>query len=240
VAAFWAHPYERRLVRWGTRLHDAFMLPQACEQDFRDALEELSGWGVRLDPEWFAPHLEFRFPKIGEIAVRGMEIELRQALEPWHVLAEDQVASGTVRFVDSSAERVQVKAANWIDERYVLACNGVAVPLARTGRAGEYFAGIRFKAWAPPNALHPTIPAEVPLVLDVFDRWSGRSLGGMTHHVAHPGGRNYETFPVNANEAEARRRARFFPIGHTPGHMPEPVVKIGLETPRTLDLRRFA
>ena len=239
VAAFWTHPYERRLVRWGTRLHDSFMLPHDCTQDFQDALEELSGWGVRLDPAWFAPHVEFRFPKIGDISVRGMDIELRQALEPWHVLAEDQTATGTVRYVDSSAERVQVRVENWIDERYVLACNGVAVPLHRTERVGEYVSGIRFKAWAPPNALHPTIAAESPLVLDVFDRWSGRSLGGMTHHVSHPGGRSYDTFPVNANEAEARRRARFFPIGHTPGPMPEPRADAGKEHPRTLDLRRF-
>jgi len=208
------------------------------EEDFRDALAELSGLGPRLETEWFAPHLEFRFPEIGRVTVRDMEVELRHALEPWHVLAEDQVASGTVRFVDSSAERVQVRLSNWVDERYVLACNGVGVPVSRTERAGEYVAGVRFKAWQPPNALHPTIPAQAPLVFDVFDRWTGRSLGGMTHEVSHPGGRSYDTFPVNANEAEARRRARFLPIGHTPGPMPEPRVARGLEHALTLDLRR--
>ena len=239
VAGFWKTPYERRLVRWGTRLHDEFMLPHWCAQDFHDALEEVSALGVRLDPAWFAPHLEFRFPQIGVIDVRGMEIELRQALEPWHVLAEDQSASGTVRYVDSSLERVQVKVAGWTPERHVLACNGVAIPLARTERAGEFVGGVRFKAWAPPNALHPTIAAETPLVFDVFDSWTGRSLGGMTHHVAHPGGRNYETFPVNANEAEARRRARFFPFGHSIGAMEAPRAVVGREHPRTLDLRRF-
>jgi uncharacterized protein (DUF2126 family)/transglutaminase-like putative cysteine protease len=240
VAAFWQHPYERRLVRWGTRLHDEFMLPHYAVQDFYDALEELSGWGFRLDPAWFVPHIEFRFPKIGGVEVRGMELELRNALEPWHVLAEDQVAGGTARYVDSSAERVQARVSGWTDERFVLACNGVALPLNRTERVGEYVAGVRFKAWQPPNALHPTIAAQVPLVFDVFDRWSGRSLGGLTHHVAHPGGRAYETFPVNANEAEARRRSRFQPIGHTPGPMAEPPLVVGREHPRTLDLRRFA
>jgi uncharacterized protein (DUF2126 family)/transglutaminase-like putative cysteine protease len=238
VAAFWQSPYERRLVRWGTRLNDEFMLPHYCAQDFQDVLEELQAVGFALDVDWFAPHLEFRFPQIGSVTVREIELELRHALEPWHVLGEEQAAGGTARYVDSSAERVQARVNGWSDERYVLACNGVAVPLAPTERVGEFVAGVRFKAWQPPSALHPTIPAQTPLVFDIYDRWSGRSLGGLTHHVAHPGGRNYETFPVNANEAEARRRARFFPIGHTPGPIAEPRLSVGKEFPRTLDLRR--
>jgi uncharacterized protein (DUF2126 family) len=161
-------------------------------------------------------------------------------LEPWHVLGEDASPGGTVRYVDSSAERVQARLSGWVEERFVLACNGVAVPLTRTERAGEYVAGVRFKAWSPPNALHPTIPAQAPLVFDIYDKWNGRSIGGLSHHVSHPGGLNYETFPVNANEAEARRRSRFVPMGHTPGPMPEPRQGIGREHPRTLDLRRFA
>jgi uncharacterized protein (DUF2126 family) len=233
VAAFWKQPYARRMVRWGTRLHDAFLLPHYCAEDFSDVLEELSAIGTRLDPAWFAPHREFRFPLIGEVEIRDIRIELRHALEPWHVLGEDMTPAGTVRYVDSSAERVQVKLSGWVDERYLLACNGVAVPLSRTETVGEYVAGIRFKAWAPPSALHPTIPAQVPLVFDVFDSWTGRSLGGFSHHVAHPGGRNYDTFPVNAGEAEARRRARFFPIGDLR-------MVVDREHPRTLDLRRFA
>jgi uncharacterized protein (DUF2126 family)/transglutaminase-like putative cysteine protease len=238
VAAFWQSPYERRLVRWGTRLNDEFMLPYYCEQDFQDVLEDLHALGFVLDPAWFAPHLEFRFPRIGSVAVRETELELRHALEPWHVLGEEPAAGATARYVDSSAERVQARVSGWNDERYVLACNGVAVPLAPTERAGEFVAGVRFKAWQPPSALHPTIGSQAPLVFDIYDRWSGRSLGGLTHEVAHPGGRNYETFPVNANEAEARRRARFFPIGHTPGPMSEPRLAVGKEHPRTLDLRR--
>jgi len=240
VAAFWERPYERRLVRWGTRLHDDFMLPHCCEQDFRDALEELSGLGFPLDPAWFAPHLEFRFPKIGEIDLAGIDLEVRHALEPWHVLGEEVGAFGTVRYVDSSAERLQARVRGFVPERFVLACNGVALPMAGTGVAGDYVAGVRFKAWQPPSALHPTIPAQTPLVFDLYDRWTERSLGGLTHHVSHPGGRNYETFPVNANEAEARRRARFFAFGHTPGPMPEPRGGVSAEHPRTLDLRRFA
>ncbi len=244
VAAFWTQPYERRLVRWGTRLHDDFMLPHYCGQDFRDALEELRAVGFGLDASWFDPHFEFRFPQIGEVAVGGVDVELRHALEPWHVLGEEATPNGAARYVDSSAERVQARVTGWEPERHTLACNGVAVPLWRTERVGEHVGGIRFKAWQPSSALHPTIPAQAPLVFDVFDQWTGRSVGGLTYHMAHPGGRNYETRPVNAQEAEARRRKLFSPIGHTPGAMPPPrgpeAASLGREHPRTLDLRRFS
>ena len=237
VAAFWRTPYERRLVRWGTRVHDDFLLPHFVWQDLLDAVEELSSYGTKLDAEWFRPHFEFRFPVMGEVAVHGATVELRHALEPWHALGETAGVGGTVRYVDSSVERVQTRVTGWEPERFVLACNGVAVPLGPTGVEGEFVAGVRFKAWEPYGALHPTIGAQVPLVFDVYDRWTGRSLGGMSHHVAHPGGRSYDTFPVNANEAEARRRARFEAIGHTPGPMPEPPASVSPEHPRTLDLR---
>jgi uncharacterized protein (DUF2126 family)/transglutaminase-like putative cysteine protease len=240
VAAFWDKPYERRLIRWGTRLHDEFLLPHYAEADFKDALQELDTLGFPLQPEWFAPHLEFRFPQVGEIAVRDMRVELRHALEPWHVLGEEQVSGGTARYVDSSAERLQAKVSGWVDERYTLSCNGAALPLQKTEVPGEYVAGVRFKAWNPYSALHPTIQAQVPLIFDVYDKWSGRSIGGMTHNVVHPGGRAYDDFPVNSNAAEARRRSRFFNIGHTPGPIEEPKPVQGPEYPRTLDLRRYA
>jgi len=240
IAAFWQSPYERRLVRWGTRLNDEFMLPYYVQQDFQDVLEELAQLGFSLDPAWFAPHLEFRFPLIGTVALREVGLELRHALEPWHVMGEEAAPGGAVRYVDSSVERLQARVTGWADDRYVLACNGVAVPLTATEPAGEYVAGVRFKAWAPPSALHPTIDVQTPLIFDVYDRWNGRSIGGVTYHVAHPGGRNYERFPVNANEAEARRRVRFLPFGHTPGPMPQPRGVLAKEHPRTLDLRRFA
>ncbi len=238
LAAFWEHPYERRLIHWGTRIHDDFMLPHFVEQDFSDALEELSSLGYALDPDWFAPHLAFRFPHVGTIETKGMELELRNALEPWHVLGEEQTATGTARYVDSSIERVQARVSGWVHERYTLSCNGSAVPLTRTDREGDYVGGVRFKAWNPPSSLHPMIHPQTPLVFDIYDQWNGRSVGGLTYHTVHPGGRSYDTFPVNANEAEARRRARFFPFGHTPGPMPEPVVERSREHPRTLDLRR--
>ncbi|KAA2212781.1 transglutaminase family protein [Teichococcus oryzae] len=240
IAAFWRTPYERRLVRWGTRLHDDFMLPHYVEQDFADAIDELRALGAPLEKSWFDPHLAFRFPLLGETTLRGTGLELRHALEPWHVLGEESTASGTARFVDSSTERLQLRATGFAPERFVLGVNGRALPMAATGRAGEYIAGVRFKAWAPPSALHPGIDAQAPLTFDLWDSWTGRSLGGFTHHVAHPGGRNYERFPVNANEAEARRRARFFPFGHTPGPGPAPAPVQGAELRRTLDLRRPA
>jgi uncharacterized protein (DUF2126 family)/transglutaminase-like putative cysteine protease len=238
LAAFWERPYERSLVRWGTRLHDEFLLPHYAEADFHGALEELGAYGFPLEEDWFAPHMEFRFPKLGETAVRDIQLELRHALEPWHVLGEEAMTGGTARYVDSSAERLQVKVDGWVDERYVLSCNGHAMPLQRTETQGQYVAGVRFKAWAPYSALHPTIWGQGPLVFDVHDTWSGRSLGGMTHHVVHPGGRSYEDFPVNSNSAEARRRSRFWSFGHSAGPAPTPQPVPGPEHPRTLDLRR--
>jgi uncharacterized protein (DUF2126 family)/transglutaminase-like putative cysteine protease len=240
VALFWTTPYEQKLIRWGTRIHDDFLLPHFVAEDFASVLEHLAAGGFRLDQSWFEPHFEFRFPRIGVVTLRGTRLELRHALEPWHVLGEEPAGGGTARFVDSSVERVQITVSGFSPERFVLACNGRAVPLTATARVGEFVGGIRFKAWQPPvSVLHPMVPAETPLVFDLYDRWSGRSLGGLTHHVSHPGGRNYEHFPVNANEAEARRRARFFPFGHTPGPMEEPALVVSAEHPRTLDLRRF-
>jgi len=238
VARFWDHPFSpRSLARWGTELHDRFMLPHFLQLDMAEVASDLREWGLPFDADWFAPHLEFRFPVFGTVRCREMELELRQALEPWHVMGEENVG-GTVRFVDSSVERIQVKLAGLAPERYQVACNGVLVPLHPTQVTGQYIAGVRYRAWQPPSALHPTIGVDSPLIFDVVDTWNGRSIGGCTYHVAHPGGRNYSKVPVNSYEAESRRLARFFPQGHTPGKM-EPI-QVGAGSPEfrfTVDLR---
>ncbi|UVM22459.1 DUF2126 domain-containing protein [Pseudomonas wadenswilerensis] len=239
VARFWREPYApKRLARWGTELHDRFMLPHFIEQDFADVLVELNAAGYPLRAEWFAAHLEFRFPKVGDYAVNGIELELRQALEPWHVLGEEGSGGAAVRYVDSSLERLQVKVSGMPPERYQLTCNGRALPLQPTGRVGEFVAAVRYRAWQPANCLQPTIAVHAPLVFDLLDTWMGRSLGGCQYHVAHPGGRNYQTLPVNANEAQSRRQARFFRLGHSPGVVDVPVLQVNPELPFTLDLRR--
>jgi len=239
IRRFWDEPFApARLVRWGTDLHDRFMLPHYCRQDFSDVIADLRGFGLPFEEGWFEPHFEFRFPRSGSVRYRGIEVELRHALEPWLVMGEEPAAGGPVRFVDSSVERLQVKAFGLTPERYEIACNGCLVPLRSTGVNGEFVAGVRYRAWQPAACLHPTLGVDSPLVFDIIDKWNGRAVGGCTYHVSHPGGRNYGTFPVNAYEAESRRLARFFPFGHTPG-MTLPAVQreIAPEMPNTLDLR---
>jgi uncharacterized protein (DUF2126 family) len=244
VARFWRSPYRpARLARWGTELHDRFMLPHFVEQDFRDVLAEQKAAGYGLELAWFAPHFEFRFPKYGDFATMGVQLELRQALEPWHVMGEEGAAGGAVRYVDSSVERMQVKLTGLAPDRYAIACNGRRVPLRPTGTVGEFVAGVRYRAWQPSSALHPRIGVNSPLTFDLVDTWMQRSLGGCQYHVAHPGGRSYHTFPVNSFEAESRRLGRFFRIGHTPASVSgaaafAPTETVNPDFPFTLDLRR--
>ena len=238
IARFWKAPYEHRLVRWGTDLHDRFMLPHFVEQDFNDLLLEMRSAGYPLEPAWFAPHLEFRFPWMGSIVHQGVQLELRQAMEPWHVLGEETTGSGTSRYVDSSVERVQVKVRGLVDTRHVVTCNGRRLPLHPTGTNGEFVAGVRYRAWCPPSALHPTIGVDAPLVFDIYDTWNQRSIGGCQYHVAHPGGLSYEVLPVNSREAESRRYNRFLPFGHTPGKQVVSTEPRHGEFPFTLDLRQ--
>ncbi len=238
IARFWTDPLEGSFTRWGTTLHDRFMLPHYVWQDFLDILADLDTHGFKLDPAWFSAQLEFRFPFCGEVEYDGVRLELRQALEPWHVMGEQGAIGGTVRFVDSSVERLQVKLDGLNPERYAVTCNQRPIPLRKTDTAGSAIAGVRYKAWQPASGMHPAMPVNTPLVFDIYDTWTGRPVGGCTYHVAHPGGRNYETFPVNGNEAEARRLARFVPHNYTPGGYDLRAEKPADEFPLTLDLRR--
>ena len=258
VARFWDKPYSGPLVRWGTRLHDTFLLPEYALADVSDVVTDLNAHGLPFSPAWLDPFAEFRFPRLGSVDIDGVHLELRTAIEPWHVLGEEASGTGTARYVDSSTERVQVKVTGAVPGRHAVTCNGFPLPLAPARASGAMVAGVRYRAWAPHSALHPTIPIHSPLVFDVIDLWNHRSLGGCTYHVTHPGGLAWETFPVNAAEAESRRGARFIPGGHTPGPVdpsawqsssmhPSPATSLIASTaadageyPRTLDLRRAA
>ncbi len=239
ISRFWQQPYQpTRLKRWGTELHDRFMLGHYVWEDFTDVLEEMRQFGYDIKPEWFAPHFEFRFPRIGDFSARDVKVELRLALEPWHVMGEEGAPGGTVRYVDSSIERLQVKVQGLVDDRHVLTCNGRRIPLQPTGNVGEFVGAVRYRAWQPSSCLHPTIGSHAPLTIDLCDSWMQRSLGGCQYHVAHPGGRNYDSFPVNSNEADARRLARFFRHGHTPGSLNIIEPARNPNYPFTLDMRR--
>ncbi|MDX2423178.1 MAG: transglutaminase family protein [Amphritea sp.] len=262
MARFWEEPYKKPLVRWGTDLHDRFMMPHYVWADIREVVKDLQQHGIPFQQEWLAPFEEFRFPHYGSVNIDDVRIELRWAIEPWHVLGEEVGSFGTARFVDSSVERLQVKVEGLTPDRYVLACNGRRLPLRSTGQKGEFVAAVRYKAWAPQSALHPTIGVHSPLIFDLIDTWNGQTIGGCSYHVVHPGGRSYETFPVNAFEAESRRINRFGNTEHTPTldtklHMPEfnglreffanhtpprpmapPQEMPTNEYPHTLDLRR--
>jgi uncharacterized protein (DUF2126 family) len=243
IARFWEFPGKHRLIRWGTMLHDRFLLPHFVREDFIDVIEDLQEHGFELDPAWYDAFFEFRFPRHGTYTCDGVTLELRQAIEPWLTLGEEATGQGTARYVDSSLERMQVKVNGLVGttgggRRYAIAVNGRELPLTPTGRQGEFVAGVRYRAWQPPSCLHPTIPVHAPLTFDLVDIGAGRSIGGCTYHVSHPGGVNYETFPVNALEAEARRVNRFFRHGHTPGTFEMQPARRSEEMPVTLDLRR--
>jgi uncharacterized protein (DUF2126 family)/transglutaminase-like putative cysteine protease len=230
IARFWKEPYRRKLIHWGNALHDRFMLAHYIELDFQEVLQDLRDSGYKFDEEWFAPHFEFRFPLIGSVTAAGITVELRHALEPWNVLGEEVSGGATARSVDSSVERLQVKITGTVGDRYIVLCNGRRVP--------HPVGGVRYRAWQPPSCLHPNIPVHTPLVFDIVDTWSARSIGGCLYHVSHPGGRANEELPVNAQEAESRRLARFSLLGHTPGPIAIPPEESNAEFPCTLDLRR--
>jgi uncharacterized protein (DUF2126 family) len=238
IAKFWREPYTNSLVRWGTDIHDRWMLPHFCETDFKEVIQDLRKAGYPVEFDWFTPHFEFRFPPIGDFAQRGVQVELRTALEPWHVLGEEPGPGGTVRYVDSSLERLQIKARGLIGDRFAITVNRHRIPLHPTGTNGEGVAGVRYRAWQPPECLQPTIGVHSPLTFDLYDTWNRRSLGGCVYHVAHPGGRSYTTYPINAYEAESRRLSRFFVQGATQGEFAPAAALPNCNFPFTLDLRQ--
>lgn len=261
VAWFWKKPYEHNLVRWGTELHDKFLIEHFVREDIKDIVNQLNRAGYAFKEDWFNPFFEFRFPLHGMVEINNMHLELRAGIEPWNVLGEEATGQGTARYVDSSVERLQVKVNNFNNDRYVLTCNGIKVDLKSTSKKEEYVAGVRYKAWNPYSAMHPTIGVDTPLVFDIVDTWNRRSIGGCTYFVAHPGGRSYDAYPVNSFEAESRRISRFWEFGHTQGEVEnisqetEPstkrvqekesakkfsfkVLPVNLEFPNTLDLRK--
>jgi uncharacterized protein (DUF2126 family) len=236
------------------------MLPHYVQLDLDEVVRDLQEAGYPFQLAWLEPFFEFRFPLYGKMTLMDMELQLRMGIEPWHVLGEEVVGSGTARYVDSAVERVEVKMSNMNVDRYMVTCNGMPIPLRETAIKGEFVAGVRYRAWSPPSALHPTLKKDVPLVFDIVDTWNNRSVGGCTYHVSHPGGRNYDTFPVNAFEAEGRRISRFWTEGHTQGpiipatsytHVARyleknqitrkfdpPAIRVAPEYPNTLDLRQ--
>lgn len=222
IAWFWREPYKHDLIRWGTELHDQFMLSHYVSEDMKHVTKDLQRAGFAFDFEWLTPFFEFRFPRYGNAIIDGIELELRFAIEPWHVLGEEVSSTGTARYVDSSVERVQVSVTGFTEGRHVITCNGRRLPMRNTSRKGEFIAGVRYRAWQPPSALHPTIAPHTPLIFDVIDTWNGRSVGGCTYHVSHPGGRSYDDYPVNDYAAETRRMTRFWDYGHTPGEVIRP------------------
>lgn len=245
LARFAEQPYAAPLVRWGSSLHERYLLPHFVAADAADVVADLRRSGFQFELAWLQPFLDFRFPQIGRAAVGDAVLELRAAIEPWHVLGDDASSGGTSRYVDSATERLQVAVEGFAPGRHLLACNGVAVPLTATDTSGRHLAGVRFRAWAPSSARHPSLEVDAPLRFELVDRVNRVSLGGATYHVVDPSGRAYDALPVDAAEAEARRTARFQLTGPPPGGIDVDALteelswrQGGADSSLTLDLRR--
>jgi len=245
VAWFWDEPLRAPLIRHGANLHGRYLLPHFLIHDIADVAADLRAHGIAFETSWLDPFTEFRFPRIGTAVFDGVEIELRGAIEPWNTLGEEATATGTARYVDSSVERIQIRIIGADRHRYVVTANGYPVPLLASDNPDIHVGGVRFKAWQPSSALHPTISTDVPLQFELVDLTTGTSRGGCTYHVAHPGGRAYDEPPINAVEAESRRARRFEATGFTPGKLDLSAIRerqarifTDIGAPGILDLRR--
>ena len=242
-------PFAAPLVRWGTELHEDFLLPAGRDSDIaaggrRPARPRHRLRGGVARPVHGVPLPAHRHARrIG----RGHELELRQAIEPWHVLGEEATAGGTARYVDSSVERVQVPVAGLDPHRHLVTCNGVPVPLTPTGAAGRALRRRALPRLAAAVGAAPHHRGARPAALRRRRprrgaRWAVRPTTSSTPAAGpttHP--------PVNAAEAEARRASRFEARGHTAGRARRrrPARGRGRRrrltrraTPHTLDLRR--
>ncbi|HXO83075.1 MAG TPA: transglutaminase family protein, partial [Mycobacterium sp.] len=245
VAWFWDEPLRAPLIRHGPNLHGRYLLPHFLIHDIADVAADLRAHGIAFETNWLDPFTEFRFPRIGTAVFDGVEIELRGAIEPWNTLGEQSTATGTARYVDSSIERIQVRIIGADRHRYLMTCNGYPVPLLATDNPDVHVGGVRFRAWQPPSALHPSITVDGPLQFELVDLTTSTSRGGCTYHIAHPGGRAYDEPPVNAVEAESRRARRFEATGFTPGKLElsdvremQARISTDIGAPGILDLRR--
>ncbi|MDT5231350.1 MAG: hypothetical protein QOJ56_252 [Mycobacterium sp.] len=245
VAWFWDEPLRAPLIRHGPSLHGRYLLPHFLIHDIADVAADLRAQGIAFETSWLDPFTEFRFPRIGTAVFDGVEIELRGAIEPWNTLGEQATATGTARYVDSSVERIQIRIIGADRHRYLVTCNGYPVPLLATDTPDIHVGGVRFRAWQPPSALHPSITVDGPLQFELVDLTTATSRGGCTYHIAHPGGRAYDVPPVNAVEAESRRARRFEATGFTPGKLDlsdirekQARISTDIGAPGILDLRR--
>ena len=219
-----------RFMILGRRLERVQHTCTVLETMMFQAIADLKDHDYPFDKQWLDAFWEFRFPVLGTRQIDDITLELRAAIEPWHVLGEEASVGGMAGYVDSSMERLQLKVTGYKDTRYKITRNGYVLPLRAAHLAGEYVVGVRYRAWQPTFALHPDIPVDTPLVLDVIDTWSNRSLGGCAYHVSDPGGRGYNDVPVNANLAESRRLARFDENHHTPAAtVRKPIIATGAE-----------
>jgi uncharacterized protein (DUF2126 family) len=239
VAAFVKEPYQAPLARWGQLLHDRFLLPTFLWRDFEDVLDHADRAGLALPRDAYRGFLDLRCPLVGVVQAGDVQLELRNAIEPWNVLGEEPVAGGTVRYVDSSVERVELLAKGLVPERHVVMVNGQALPLRPTGIADQRVGGVRFRAWAPPHSMHPHLGIHHPLRFDVLDTWAKRSIGACGYHVWHPEGRGYDEPPLTRQEAFARRAQRFTVANPTPYPAGARPSTLHPQAPYTLDLRRF-